>query len=87
MFRTKTNMEMADFWFNRLARKNGMLRKQCNSSRPTNTFRFVVSPSRGPKNTIYLPEEIFNRGKFLFMGKDRRYRVKEIKENNVVMFE
>lgn len=77
---------MAEFCFKKLARKNGILRKQCNSTRPTNTFRFVVSPSIGPKNTIYLPDENFTKGVFLFLGADGHYKETKIKERDVVVF-
>jgi hypothetical protein len=82
----KTSIDMANFCFGRFARKNGILRKQCNSTRPTNTCRFVASPSLGPKDTIYVPNEVFDKGVFLTLGKDGRYKSCKLKEGDVVLF-
>ena len=82
----KNKTDVANFCFDALAKKNGILRKQCNSARPTNSFRFVASPSRGPTNTIWLPKQIFDKGTFLFMGRDGYYKSVKMKEGDPVVF-
>ncbi|TAQ85908.1 hypothetical protein B7494_g5769 [Chlorociboria aeruginascens] len=77
---SKTGFNMADFCFGQLARKKRVRRKQCNSTRPTtNTVRFVASPSTERQNTIYLPNKVFDKSKFLFLGKDGHYKADQYK--------
>lgn len=68
----KDAQDIMNFCFDKISSKNGIMRKMCNGSRPTNTCRFVVSPSSGPMNTVYLPFTVFDKGVFLYMNPDGR---------------
>ncbi|KAH7001766.1 hypothetical protein B0J12DRAFT_692613 [Macrophomina phaseolina] len=67
--------EMTDFCFSRIAGKNGILRKGCNGSRPTNTSRFVLSPMKTQKSgefnpmtgVITMPRAYFDKGMFVYV--------------------
>lgn len=76
----KTADDVANYCFDRIRGKSGILRKQCNSTRPTNSMRFVASPSRGLIDTIYLPKRVFTNGKFLFLTNDGMYNTCRIKD-------
>jgi hypothetical protein len=82
---TKTAEGVANFCFSRIKGKHGILRKHCNSTRPTNSMRFVASPSKGPEGTILLPNEVFDKDKFLFQTRDGRFEIVGIEEGDVVI--
>ena len=44
--------EMADYCYDRIRGKGGTSRKHYNSSRPTNSMRFVISPAKGNLGTL-----------------------------------
>lgn len=77
--------DMRDFCFSKISGKNGILRKMCNGTRPTNTCRFVVSPSKGPMDTVYLPTQVFDKGMFLYAQEDGRCVVTKLEERSVVI--
>ncbi|KAL9122247.1 MAG: hypothetical protein Q9187_001199 [Circinaria calcarea] len=81
----RTPAEVVDYCLGRIKGKNGILRKQCNSTRPTNSMRFVASPLKGPRGTISLPNETFTKGKFLFLTEDGRFESTKIEEGDVVI--
>ncbi len=83
----KTADEIADYCFDRIKGKNGILRKHCNSTRPTNSMRFVASPPPldGEWGTIYLPKRLFTNGRFLYLNQDGSYTWTRIKENDLVV--
>jgi hypothetical protein len=77
--------DMAAFCFGRISGKRGILRKACNGTRPTNTFRFVASPSLGPMNAVYLPYHLFERGLFVHVYSNGRCVMKRIEEGDTVL--
>ena len=88
----KGAIDVANYCFDRIRGKNGVLRKKLNSTRPSNTMRFVASPLDPPrcmtsaeqKGTVYVPNEIFDRAKFLFMTEDGMFETVTIKEGDMV---
>jgi len=77
--------DMSTFCFGRISGKRGILRKGCNGTRPTNTFRFVASPSLGPMNVVYLPYHFFDRGLFIHLYPNGRCVMKRLKEGDLVL--
>ena len=79
--------DVATFCFKRIGGKSGIARKGCNSARPTNTIRFVASPTNedANPNLVFLPPEIFDKGVFVFMNKDGRFVTKKLKEGDVIL--
>ncbi|KAK5162655.1 uncharacterized protein LTR77_011261 [Saxophila tyrrhenica] len=84
---TKTTDEIATYCFERIKGKNGILRKHCNSTRPTNSMRFVASPPPldGEWGTIYLPKRLFTNGRFLYLNQDGSYGWTRIKDGDLVV--
>lgn len=76
--------DMAKFCFDKISGKRGILRKSCNGSRPTNSFRFVASPSNGPKYVVYLPHHLFDKGQFTYVYPNGRCVMKKLEEGDVV---
>lgn len=70
------------------------MRKQCNSTRPTNTMRCVESPMKPNPNAsmseqlgyITVPNEFFDKGKFLFMTEDGRLETTKMEEGDLVAY-
>ncbi len=81
----KSTQDMMNFCFDKVSGKNGIMRKMCNGSRPTNTCRFVASPSRGPMHVVYLPYTVFDKGVFLYTNPDGRCSTRKIEEGDVVI--
>ena len=81
----KSANDVMKYCYDRIRGKNGILRKSCNSTRPTNTMRFVASPSNGPMDTIYAPRRLFDNGKFLFLNRDGTYQSSKIVDGDVVL--
>jgi len=77
--------DMAKFCFGRVSGKRGILRKACNGTRPTNTFRFVASPSKGPPHVVYLPYHLFDRGLFIHIHPNGRCVTKRLTEGSPVL--
>ncbi|KAI1291208.1 hypothetical protein F5Y03DRAFT_44989 [Xylaria venustula] len=84
----KSMSDMADFCFKRLAGKNGILRKACNGTRPTNTMRFLLSPPSGrtERGTIEVPKQLINKGMFVYISKDGMCSMRSMKEGDYVVF-
>lgn len=78
----KDGSDFVNYCFDRIRGKNGILRKQCNSTRQMNSYevgdltlkgaawKFVAHPLKGHMGYIYLPNEVFDKGRFLFMAED-----------------
>lgn len=81
----KDRVDMTDYCMKRIRGKGGILTKQCNGTRPTNSMRFVASPSIGTKGVVYLPHAVFKKGKFLFLTEDSRYETCSIVDGDVVV--
>ena len=83
----KSATDVANFCFKRIGGKSGIARKGCNSARPTNTLRFVASPT--DENTdpeiVFLPVEVFQKGAFMFMNADGRFTTKKLVEGDVIL--
>ncbi|KAM4067551.1 hypothetical protein HRG_001446 [Hirsutella rhossiliensis] len=90
----KTAEDVMEYCFSRIKGKRGILRKMCNSTRPTNTMRCVESPMKPNPNDpmsdqlghIAMPNEFFDKGKFLFMTKDGRFEMTRMKEGDLVAY-
>lgn len=82
----KTSADMAQFCFDKVSGKRGLLRKSCNGTRPTNTMRFVASPSKGPKNAVYLPPHVFEKAQFVHVYANGRCVMKKLKVGQTVLF-
>lgn len=90
----KTAEDIAEYCFNRIKGKKGILRKQCNSTRPTNTMRCVESPMWPNRDLpmseqigcVTLPTEFFDKGEFLFMNEDGRFEKAKMVEGDVVAY-
>lgn len=70
--------DVSKFCFDRISGKRGLLRKSSNGTRPTNTFRFVASPSEGPINAVYLPHHFFDKAQFVYMYPNGRCIMKKV---------
>ncbi|KAK6429200.1 hypothetical protein LTR95_014652 [Oleoguttula sp. CCFEE 5521] len=70
---SETAGAVMNYCFDWIKGKNGILRKHCYSTRPTNCIILVASPSDKEWGTIYLPERVFEMGKFLFLTEDGIY--------------
>ena len=81
----KIGIDVVNYCFDRIKSKNGILRKHCNSTRPTNSMRLVASPSNGDKGVIFLPNAVFEKGKFLFLNEDSEYETCSIREMDIVV--
>jgi hypothetical protein len=84
---TKTAEEVAAYCFDRIKGKNGILRKHCNSTRPTNSMRLVASPPPldGEWGTVYIPKRVFDNGKFLFLNQDGSYTSSKLEEGEMII--
>lgn len=90
----KTAEDVMKYCYDRIKGKRGILRKQCNSTRPTNTMRCVESPMKPDPSApmsdqlgyISMPNEFFDKGVFLFMTEDGRFETVKMKEGDVVMY-
>jgi hypothetical protein len=83
----KGAVEVANFCFKRIGGKSGIARKGCNSARPTNTLRFVASPTHEGTDPeiVFLPTEVFEKGSFMFMNADGRFTTKALAEGDVIL--
>ena len=93
----KDSEDMMKFCYDRISGKNGLLRKSCNGSRPTNSCRFVVSPpvSPGPDGnfgfdtwplgTISVPQALLKKGLFIHVSGDGRCSTKKLMEGDKVV--
>lgn len=70
------------------------MRKQCNSTRPTNTMRCVESPLKPDSSEpmcdqsgyISMPAEFSDKGEFLFMTEDGRFETTKLVEGDIVAY-
>lgn len=81
----KDASDMSSFCFKRVAGKRGILRKACNGTRPTNSFRFVASPSIGHKYVVYLPYHFFDKARFIYVYPNGRCVMRKIEEGEPVL--
>lgn len=81
----KDASDVSKFCFDRISGKRGLLRKGCNGTRPTNSFRFVATPSDGPLGYVYLPFHVFDRGQFVRLYPNGRCVMKKLKEGDTIM--
>lgn len=77
--------DVAKFCFDRISGKRGLLRKACNGTRPTNTFRFVATPSNGPLGVAYLPYHFFDKGQFVYVYANGRCVMKKVEVGQTIM--
>ncbi len=90
----KDAQDVMNYCYSRIKGNKGILRKMCNSTRPTNTMRCVESPMRPDPNDemcdqlgyITMPNEFFDKGRFLFMSEDGRFETTTMKEGDLVMY-
>lgn len=90
----KSATDMFQYCIDRTRDKHGILRRMCNSTRPTNTMRYKEFPGRpnitGPMydqiGYMVLPDQYFDRSTFLFMNDDGRFESVKVQEPNVVMY-
>ncbi|KAF4460187.1 hypothetical protein FALBO_13028 [Fusarium albosuccineum] len=86
--------EVSSYCFGRIKSNKGILRKQCNSTRPVNTMRCVESPMGFDDNedmamqmgSIVVPTEFFDKGEFLFMNEDGQFSKTKLEEGEVVAY-
>lgn len=92
--RDKTPEDVMNYCFDRIKGNRGILRKQCNSTRSTNTIRCVESlmtpdlnaPMCDQLGYIAMPNEFFDRGLFLFINGNGRFETTDTKEGDLVMY-
>jgi hypothetical protein len=89
--------DMMKFCNERIAGKNGLLRKSCNGSRPTNSCRFVASPPLSseslsifgseswPMGVISVPPVLMRKGLFVHVSADGRCSTKRLREGDKVV--
>lgn len=86
--------EMANYCLDKIRGNRGVLRRMCNSTRPTNSMRCVESPKRPNINDdmtdqmgcITIPTEFFDRSMFLRMSEDGRFESIKMEEGDIVMY-
>ncbi|KAI0011446.1 hypothetical protein F4779DRAFT_615687 [Xylariaceae sp. FL0662B] len=90
----KTAEDVMKYCYDRIKGKRGILRRGCNSTRPTNTVRCVESPMKPDTSEsmsnqlgfIAVPNEFFDKGRFLFMTSDGRFETARMKEGDLVAY-
>ncbi|KAL9632965.1 MAG: hypothetical protein Q9164_004978 [Protoblastenia rupestris] len=81
----KSSEDLMNFCFDKVSGKNGIMGKMCNGCRPTDTYRFVASPSKMHMSTIYMPPTVFEKGLFLYTKPDGRCTTRRLREGDAVV--
>ncbi|KAM3497494.1 hypothetical protein MY10362_009155 [Beauveria mimosiformis] len=89
--------DAAKHCYDKIATKNGILRKQNNGCRPLNSNRLVASPLEGirfgdvdmhemvPMGWVELPRRVMNRARYMYVAEDGKCSMRKIEEGECIV--